>query len=81
MLFPFNTAPQRGNLKSMRVLLRGVKSRLFFQEGEQWVADGAKARCFKGSREATLFAKGKAMKDVEVAFRSEDGLYDFAITC
>ena len=55
----------------MRVLLRDVRTGLYFREPADWTAEAEQALCFRHSAEAMDLARARGVQDAEVVLAFE----------
>ena len=63
----------------MRVLLRDVRTGLYFRESEDWTAETEKAQSFKHSAEAMNLARKHRLEEAEVVLSFEESKYTVAL--
>jgi hypothetical protein len=63
----------------MRVLLRDVRTGLYFREPEHWTAETEKAQSFKHSAEAMNLARKHRLEEAEVILSFEESKYTVAL--
>ena len=59
----------------MRVLLRDVRTGLYFREPQGWTAETEKAQSFKHSAEAMNLARKHRLEEAEVILSFEESSY------
>ena len=63
----------------MRVLLRDVRTGLYFQEPPGWTAETQKAQSFRHSAEAMNLARKHHLEEAEVVLSFEESSYAVAL--
>ncbi len=63
----------------MRVLLRDLKTGLYFQEAAQWTAEAQQAQSFKHSAEAMDFARKQRVANAEVVLAFDEPSFSVAL--
>ena len=63
----------------MRVLLRDVRTGLYFQEPENWTAEAGQAQGFRHSAEAMDWARQHGLEQAEVILAFEESAYSVAL--
>ena len=63
----------------MRVLLRDIRTGLYFREPQDWTAETEKAQSFKHSAEAMNLARKHCVEEAEVILSFEESKYTVAL--
>jgi len=63
----------------MRVLLRDVRTGLYFSGAQNWTAEAEKAQSFKHSAEAMNLAREHCVENAEVVLAFEESAYAVAL--
>jgi hypothetical protein len=63
----------------MRVLLRDVRTGLYFREPQDWTAETQKAQSFKHSAEAMNLARKHRVQEAEVVLSFEESSYTVSL--
>ncbi len=72
-------APSSERDTTMRVLLRDVRTGLYFGGAQDWTAEAEKAQTFKHSAEAMNLAREQCVENAEVVLAFEESAYTVAL--